>query len=120
MPLLADRVRLGEPSLNVGVDLGRLMQPEHVDLVSRRNEIDAPKSGTLQPAREHDMAIDPAAAKRERGEAHPHLEGNARFLGQNRHRPVLPRGREQSVEGCHDVGRAAFEVILETDVAAEM
>ena len=120
MLLLADRVGLGEPRLDLRVDLGRPMQPEHVYLVPGRDEIDAPEARAVQPARQDHMAIDPAAAKRERGEAHPHLEGNARLLGQNLDRPVLHRGCKQSVEGCDDVGRAAFEVILEPDVAAEM
>jgi hypothetical protein len=86
VPLFSDQVRLREPPLNLRVNLRRLVQPEYVYLVERRDEIDASKTWAFETASQHDMAVDPPAAQAEGGEAHSDLECDASLLGKDSQR----------------------------------
>ena len=86
MTLLTDHVRLGQPLLDLRVDLGRPVQPEYVHLVARRYDVNAAKTRAFEPAGQHDVAVNPVAAEAEGGEAHPDLEGDPGLLWQDLHR----------------------------------
>jgi hypothetical protein len=86
MLLLPDQVGLGEPPLHLRVDLGRLVQPEDVHLVARRDDVDAAEARTFHAAGQNDVAVNPAPAEAEGGEAHADLECDSSLLRQDRHR----------------------------------
>lgn len=86
MPLLAHEVGFREPRLNLVVDLFGGLQSKRVELVVRRKELDPGEPRAVEPARQHDVAINPAPPQRECGEAHTHLEGDSRLFRQNLYR----------------------------------
>jgi hypothetical protein len=54
-----------------------------VNLVARRDDVDAPQARTFEASRQYDVSVHPMTPQAERGEAHAHLERDARLLGQN-------------------------------------
>jgi hypothetical protein len=56
--LLANLIGLGQPGRDLVVDLVQLRQPEMVDVVARRERLDAAEAGVLQPAGQHHVAVD--------------------------------------------------------------
>ncbi len=115
MPLFTDSVRLGQPGGHLIVDLGRISKPEHVDLVSRRDDVDPAEAWTLEVARQHHVAVHPMAAKGERRKAHADLKRDARLLRQHFDRSRQTCGREQAPK-CFDHSRiAAHEMVRQLD-----
>jgi hypothetical protein len=109
-----------KPALHLIVDFVRLLQPEHVDLIARRDDVDAPEARALEPPRQHDVAVHPMMPQAEGGKAHSHLESDARFLGQNLDRAGFLGRRQQGVEGGDHLRIATSEVVLQPDVAAKV
>lgn len=91
-----------------------------MDLVAWRDDVDAPETRALQPAREHDVAVYPTPPQREGGEAHAHLEGNPRLLWHDRDRTGLLGRCKQALKGRDHLRFATCEVLIEPSVAAEM
>jgi hypothetical protein len=98
MALLADAIRLGEPRRDFIPDLIDLLESKRMQMISRRESLDAPKARIIQAPRQNHVAVHPVLADDERGKTHPDLESNPRFLWQNRDRPVLLRDFQQLVE----------------------
>ena len=97
---------LGQPRLDLGVDVRRRPEPEHVHVVARARSSES--SGTADggqrgPARRARTASAPRGEGRE---AHPDLECDAGLLGDHGERPVTPSGADDGVERLphHRVG----------------
>src|SRR4051812_25649621 len=67
-------------------------------MVARRVRLHAREARRLESPREHDMAVEPARSRHERGEAHPRGQRDARLLRQDRDRPAALGAREHRVE----------------------
>ena len=63
MPLFADGIRLLEPAFKLLIHIRQRGEAKVVDVVSRRNRIDAPEPWMLQPASKNDVAIQPLRSR---------------------------------------------------------
>ena len=88
MLLSTDGIGLSKPGAELSVDLGRRYKAEVVDMIPRRNSVDAAEAGVWQSAGEDDVTIEPVLSRRDLGKRHPHLKGNARFLWEDDDRPT--------------------------------
>src|ERR1700704_4340361 len=79
-------------------------------MISRGEGFDAPEAGIFEPAREHDMAIDPVLSNDERGKAHPHLKRDPGLLREHGDGPVFPRAAQQLLEDRADGRRLSLKV----------
>jgi hypothetical protein len=111
--LRADGVGLGEPVGDLVVDLGGALDPERVQVVARREGLDAAEARLLASAGEHDVAVDPALPRLQRGEAHPGVERDARLLGEHVERAVALGDLDQPLDDRPDLRGLAGEVIVE-------
>ena len=84
MPLLTNSIGLGQPRGDLVIHFVRAFESKSVEMIPGRKSFDAAKTRVLETPRQDDVAVDPISSNDKRGEAHPHLEGDARFLGQNR------------------------------------
>src|SRR4029453_1553202 len=96
-------IGLGEPPRHLVVDLLRTLESELVEVVAGGERLNAPKTCVLEPAGENDVCVDPAFPQRHGREAHSQLEGDAGLLGDDDHRPALPRSSLQSAVRRHHV-----------------
>lgn len=109
MILPADGIGLPRERRERG-DLGGIIELEGVEMVARRKALDSREERTLDPAGEHEMAERPVPAQRQLGEGHPHLEGDAGFFGQDRHRPIFGEQREECIVNRANRDRSAVEM----------
>jgi hypothetical protein len=98
MALLAHSIGFGKPGGHFFIDFIDARETEGVQMISRRESFDAAEAGTLEATRQDHVAFHPVPPNDEGRETHPDLERDPRFLRENRHRPVLPRDRQQFVE----------------------
>src|SRR5688500_1971554 len=102
MALLADLVSLRQPGLNLVINLIHALEPKRVEMISRRERLDAAETRTLETPRQDDMAVYPISANDKCGETHAHVKGDPRFLGQDGDRSIPAGHRKQLVEdGAH-------------------
>ena len=80
MLLGTDGVGLSKPGAELSVDLAGRHKAAVVDMVPGRDRVDAAEARVWSSAGEHDMTIEPALARRDLGERHPHLKRDARLL----------------------------------------
>jgi hypothetical protein len=120
MALLADLIGFAKPDGDFVVDLVHALEPECVEMISRRKGFDAAKAGILEPTRQDDMAVHPVSSNDEGGKAHPNLKRDPGFLRQNGYRPVPPGDCEQFVENGADRFRFAFEMRSEGVIPASV
>ena len=83
MPLLTNAIRFREPRHHLVINLVDTGESEGVEMIPRRESFDSAKTGMFESARQNHVAIHPVLANHERGETHPHLECDSRFLRQN-------------------------------------
>ena len=102
MPLLADGVGFGDPFFKFSIDVRQRGETEMVDVVSRRNGVDATETRMLQPAGQNDMTVHPAGTGGDLGEGHADLKGDAGFFRQNGDRAASSRGLKHGVEDRAD------------------
>src|SRR5262249_37988316 len=67
----------------------------------------------LEPAREHDVTVEPGLPRCDLRERHPHLERDPGLLGQHAHRPDRADGRNDLAVDRPDRLRLAAEVVRE-------
>src|SRR6185436_8227727 len=111
--LLADRVGLAEPGAKLRIQVRGRLEAKRVQMIPRRERLHATEAPMFEPAREHDVAVDPALSRRHLRERHPHLKGDPRLL---RHDPDGPNGLDdgdKAIEQRADFRRLAGEVMLE-------
>ena len=72
-------------------------------------------TGVLEPPGQDHVPVDPAPPQAEGGEAHPHLEGDAGLLRQDRDRAVALGQLDQPLEDGHHLGVAAGQVALQVE-----
>src|SRR2546423_1067388 len=77
--LLAHGVGLAKPGRQNAIELLRRFDPKSMQVVARRERLDLQEPWMIHATRQHQVTIEPAAAQRDRGEAHPHLERDARL-----------------------------------------
>ena len=107
MPLLARLIGFRQPLRDFPVDLLNALETEGVEMIARGKCFDPPEARILQATGQDDMAVHPVSPDHKSGEAHPNMEGDSRFLGQDRDWSVLSRDGEQLVEDrAHGFGFA--------------
>src|SRR5882724_10963386 len=74
--LLAYSVGLGEPRGDFAIDLIDVLEAKGVQMISRRESLDAAKARIFQASRQDDVAVDPILPDGESGETHSDLEGD--------------------------------------------
>ena len=83
---VAGRRRRPRAASHGAIDLLR-GEPERVEDVARREDLDAHEPRTLDLPRQDQMTIEPASTRLEGGEAHPRVQRDARLLWQDRTGP---------------------------------
>ena len=91
MALLADLISLGEPPRDFVVNFFHARKTKRVEMVAGRKRFDPAKARIFETSRQDHMAVHPFLANDDRGETHPNLKRDPRFLGQNDDRAVLFR-----------------------------
>lgn len=89
MFLRADAIRLGQPRAKVFVDVVDARQSENVDVVARRDGLNAAKARMLETSREHNVPVEPRTPRCYLRERHAHLKCDPGFLRKYSHRPDL-------------------------------
>ena len=84
MALPADSIGFGQPTGNSVVHFIGAFESKSVEMIPGRESFDAAKTQMLETVRQDHVAVDPISPNDKRGEAHPHLERDARLLGQQR------------------------------------
>ena len=102
MTLLAHMVGFREPRRHFAVYLLNGLKSERVEMISGRESFDAAKTRIFQAPRQNNVPVDPVSPNDERGKAHPDLESDSRFLGQDSDRSAFLRDGQQLVEDCSD------------------
>ena len=120
MELLTHPIGFGQPGFHLGIDVLHALEPEGVQMISRRERFDAEKTGIFPAAREHNVPIDPVPSNNERGEAHPNLKRNPGLLWEHGDRPVSPGDTEQLVEDRADGRRLSSKMSRERGQAARV
>ena len=113
MLLLSHRIRLREPGPELRVNVLRLLDPECMQVISRGERLNAPKSGTLAAAREDDVAVEPPATRRHLSKGHANVERDARLLRKNLDRPEVANCGHHRVEKRANFCWLALEVVCE-------
>ena len=85
MLLTANSVGLGQPADELGVDVGRRCEPESMHHIARRQYLYVQEPRAVDTTGQHQVPAQPSATRHEGREAHPHVQGYARFLWQNFH-----------------------------------
>src|SRR3954470_23574743 len=117
MFLLADRIRLHQPLSKLFVDVARAVEPEHVQVIARGESLDAAEARRLEPSRQHDVSVEPAAPRCHLRKRHPDLERDAGLFGQDTHGPGrLEECDDAFVEGAN-AWRLVAEMIVELALA---
>jgi len=80
MFLPAHGVCLDEPRLELVVEVIHSSEPESVEVIAGRERFDAPKSRRFETPSEDDVPVQPAPARGELREGHPHLKGDSSLL----------------------------------------
>ncbi len=114
MFLRTNIVRLPKPGTKFRVDIRGRRQPEVMDVITRRDRVDAPEARVLQTAREHDMAVEPLPLGRHLRERHPHLERDPRLFRQHDDGTARGGGAPHGVEQHADGGILSTEMMCET------
>jgi len=63
MTLLANRVRLAHPGDERVIDVARLLEPGHADVIARRERLDPAEARVLELSCEHHVAIEPPLSR---------------------------------------------------------
>jgi hypothetical protein len=113
VPLLADGVCLAHPGLEVRVQLVRRLDPECVEMIPWRERLHESEARVLEPPRENDMPVQPRAPRRDLGERHPDLKGDARLLGENAYWSDPLDDPDDAIEECANLRRLAVEMMIE-------
>jgi len=120
VPLLADGVSLLKPGIQFRVHLLDPLQPKVVDVVSRRDGIDPPEAGMLEPARQDHVAVDPIAPRSQLRERHSDLEGDPCLFWQNPNRTNSANACANGIEDGTNAGILAGEVRCEVVSSARV
>lgn len=118
--LLPHGICLSEPRAKLAVDLVELLEAEGMEMVAWGERLYAPESGILEASREHDVAIEPGAARRHLREGHAHVERDARLLGEDLHWPDVADGGHHGVEQRANLRRLPGEMVLEIVASARV
>lgn len=99
-------------------DLRRMIEAEGVQMIARREGLDAREQRALGAPGKHEMADRPVPAQGELREGHPHLKRDPGLFGQNDERSaLLQQDHERIVDGAN-VGGSALEMSIEIVPAA--
>ena len=91
-----------------------------MNVVSRRECLDAAEAGTLASPREHDVPVEPRASRRHLSEGHADVERDAGLFGEDLDRTNLADRRNDRIEQRADLRRFPREVMLEIVAAARV
>ena len=113
--LLPHRVGLAHPGAEFGVDVFPPLEAKRVEVVTRRKSLDSAKTRALEPSCEHDVAIEPRAARGDLCERHAHMECDPRLLGEDINRTNLTdRGNDRIEQRANPLrlpGKMTVEVM---------
>jgi len=87
--LLAHRISFAHPSRELIIKFRPVVQTERVQMISRRESLDAGETRMLDEARKNKVPDEVVSPHLNRDERHAHLKGNARFLRQYLNRPAV-------------------------------
>jgi len=108
MALLTNPICLRQPRGDFRVHVIDALEPEGMQMISRRERFDAAKAGIFEATREHDMAVDPVSSNNERGKTHPHLKRNPCFFWEHGDWPVFSGDAQELVENSANGRRLSF------------
>ena len=110
MPLFAHSIRFGKPSSDFAVHLIDALEPEGMQMISRRERFDAAEAGIFAATREHDMPVDPVSSNDEGGKTHSDLKRDSRFFGEHLDGSVALGDAAQFIEDRADGRRFPGEM----------
>src|SRR5690349_19742336 len=112
MPLPAHVVGLRQPAGELGVDVVRSEEPERVQDVPRREDLDPAPARRRDLASQDEVPVEPRDLRLERGEAHPHVPGDPGPLGEHLHGTEPLDHRERRLVARSNGGLGPREVGL--------
>jgi hypothetical protein len=113
MFLLANGIRLPRPISKLPVEILKRFEPERVQMIARREGLDAQEARMLHAPREHEVTDEIALANADRGERHPHLEGDPRLLREDLHVTDFSDQRNQRIEQLPDFWTLSLKVLID-------
>jgi len=113
MLLTANSVGLGQPADELGVDVGRRCEPESMHHIARRQYLYVQEPRAVDTTGQHQVPAQPSATRHEGREAHPHVQGYARFLWQNFHWSERRDHSHHPVKSRPDFRSCASEMIIQ-------
>ena len=118
MLLLASRIRFSRPSGKLTVQILKRVQAECVQMIARREGLDAQEPRVLHAPREHEMTDEMALTNAHRSERHSHLEGDPGLLRKDRHFTDVPDQRNQRIEQLPHFRTLSLKVLVDTVAGA--
>lgn len=120
MLLLADGIGFDHPGVELVIDVRGVRESKGVQMIPRRESLNATKTRGLQPTSQDDMPIEPALAWRNLSKRHADLEGDASLLGEDAHRANRLNHRNDPIEQTANRGRLATKVVGKVICAARV
>jgi hypothetical protein len=91
-----------------------------MNVVARADRQDACEPGIFKTPREHQVAVEPVAAKADCREAHTHLKCDPGFLRQDDHGPATLRHLHEAAKDRNRLRRASAKMAAQRVAPAEM
>src|ERR1041385_4722119 len=115
MFLTPDIIGFTNPRGEFLVEFLQMVEAERVQMISRRESLDAGKARMLEAARKNKMTDKIIAPHLDRDERHAHLKSNSRLLRQHLHRTARLNDLHQRIEQFTHVLALTVEVRIQTD-----
>ena len=120
MLLLTHGVRFAQPRHKRRVDVGQCLESKGMQVVSWRERFDLSEPRVLEPAREDDVAVEPALTWRDLSERHADLECDAGLFRENDDGSERTNGCDNEIIDLAHDRVAPDEVVLEVVQPAGM
>jgi hypothetical protein len=120
MALLTNLIGLSQPGRDFLIYIVNALEPEGMQMISRRERLDAAESGIFEATREHDVAIDPVPSDDERGKTHPDMKRYPCFLRKHGDWPASSGNTQEFVEDSANALRLSLEMGCKRRAATRM
>ncbi|MEO8192747.1 MAG: hypothetical protein ABI681_02775, partial [Gemmatimonadales bacterium] len=118
--LLADGIGFHHPGAELVINILGISESKGMQMIPRRESLDATKTRGFQATSQDDMPIEPALAWRDLRKRHADLEGDASLLGEDAHRADRLNHLNDPIEETANRGRFATEVVGKVICAARV
>ena len=118
--LFTDRIRLPGPLDEFPIKVGQRRDAEMVNVIARRDRVDAGEPRVLEPAGQHEMADEMSPAHRDGRKRHSHLKRDPCLFRQNDHWADTAHQFHECIKELARLCRLSLEMGIEAVVAAKV